>query len=327
MLKRIRVVPLAAESLGVRSMCTYVETPDTRILLDAGVSLCPNRFGLPPHPKEFEAIIESRRKIAEAAEKAEVVTISHYHYDHHTPSFQDWLINWTDSDETARSIYEDKTVLAKNPREQINYSQRERAWIFAKTGGRYAKRIENADANTFTFGTTKVRFSEPVFHGPENSELGWVLMTTIEFQGERFLFAPDVQGPMSARALQLIMEYDPQLLMIGGPPVYLSPLRVDENEIQTGLSNLMNIVRKVPHVILDHHILRDEKWQDDTISIFYDTYRSGSTLQTAAEFLGRATTLLEALRKKLFNENPPSKEFEAWMKASEETKKHTKPPL
>jgi predicted metallo-beta-lactamase superfamily hydrolase len=327
MLRRIRVVPLAAESLGVRSMCTYVETPDTRILLDAGVSLCPNRFGLPPHPKEFEAIIESRRKIAQAAEKAEVVTISHYHYDHHTPSFQDWLVNWTDSDETARKIYENKTVLAKNPREHINYSQRERAWMFSKTGGAYAKRIENADAKTFTFGTTKVRFSEPVFHGPENSELGWVLMTTIELQDERFLFAPDVQGPMSATPLRLIMKEEPQLLMIGGPPLYLSPLSVSENMIQMGLSNLRDIVGKVPHVILDHHIMRDEKWQDKAVNILYDTYRSGSTLQTAAEFLGKASTLLEASRKRLFNEEPPSKEFEVWMKASEETKKRTKPPI
>jgi hypothetical protein len=236
-------------------------------------------------------------------------------------------VNWTDSDETARRIYENKIVLAKNPREQINYSQRERAWMFSKTGGRYARIVENADAKTFTFGTTKVKFSEPVFHGPENSELGWVLMTTIESQSERFLFAPDVQGPMSARALRLIMNDEPQLLMIGGPPLYLSPLRVSENLIQSGLSNLRDIVRKVPHVILDHHILRDEKWQDDTVSILYDTYRLGSTLQTAAEFLGKTSTLLEASRKKLFNETPPSKEFDAWMKATEETKKHTKPPV
>jgi len=77
MLEKIRVVPLAAESLGVRSMCTYVETPDVRILLDAGVSLCPNRFGLPPHPKEFQAIVQGRKKISDAAEKSKVVTISH----------------------------------------------------------------------------------------------------------------------------------------------------------------------------------------------------------------------------------------------------------
>jgi len=326
-LRRICVIPLAAESLGVRSMCTYVETPDVRILLDAGVSLCPNRFGLPPHPKEFEAIIESRRRVAQAAEKAEVVTISHYHYDHHTPSFQDWLVNWTDSDETARGIYENKTVLAKNPREQINYSQRERAWMFSKTGGRYASKIENADAKTFTFGSTKVRFSEPVFHGPVNSELGWVLMTTIESQDERFLFAPDVQGPMSFPTLQTIIDENPQLLMIGGPPLYLSPLKVGENELQTGLKNLNEIVRKIPNIILDHHVLRDENWQEDTVNILYDSYKSGSTLQTAAEFLGKKSILLEASRKRLFSEDPPSKEFKTWMKSTDDNKKHTRPPI
>ena len=327
MLRRIRVVPLAAESLGVRSMCTYVETPDTRILLDAGVSLCPNRFGLPPHPKEFKAIVESRRKIARAAEKAQVVTISHYHYDHHTPSFEDWLVNWTDAGETARQIYENKTVLAKNPREQINYSQRERAWMFSKTGGKYAEKIENADGKTFTFGATKVKFSEPVFHGPENSELGWVLMTTIASQDEKFLFAPDVQGPMSARTLQTIINENPQLLMIGGPPLYLSPLKVGQNELQTGLKNLNEIARKIPNVILDHHVLRDENWQEDTINILYETYKSGVTLQTAAEFLGKKSFLLEASRKRLFNEDPPSKEFETWMKENDETKRHVKPPI
>ena len=60
MLRHIRVVPLAAESFGVRSMCTYVETSDIKVLLDGGVSLCPIRYGLPPHPQEFRAIIEAR---------------------------------------------------------------------------------------------------------------------------------------------------------------------------------------------------------------------------------------------------------------------------
>lgn len=56
MLQHARLIPLAAESFGARSMCTYVETRDVKILLDAGVSLRPKRFGLPPHPLEFKAI-------------------------------------------------------------------------------------------------------------------------------------------------------------------------------------------------------------------------------------------------------------------------------
>ena len=171
MLKKIRVVPLAAESFGVRSMCSYVETSDVKILLDAGVWLGPNRFGLPPHPKEYEALAECRKKIADAADKAEVVTISHYHFDHHTPSYTDWCNNWS-SEEVARQIYEGKTVLAKNYRSKINASQRCRGWMFSKTGGNYAKKLHYADGKAFEFGETKLRFSEPVFHGPEHSQLG-----------------------------------------------------------------------------------------------------------------------------------------------------------
>lgn len=327
MLRNIRVVPLAAESLGVRSMCTYVETADLHLLLDAGVSLCPNRFGLPPHPQELHAIAEARKRIAEAADKADVVTISHYHYDHNTPSFEDWLVNWTEAGETAKQIYRDKVILVKNPRENINFSQRERGWVFSKTGGRHAREILNADGRSFTFGQTKLRFSEPVFHGSERSELGWVLMATIETGEEKFLFAPDVQGPMSNRPLQIIAEEKPQLLMVGGPPLYLSPMKVTGNQLQTGLKNLAEIVAKVPHVILDHHIIRDEEWQKKTVDLFYKTYESGSTVQTAAEFLGEKNKPLEALRKKLYAEDTPSKEFEKWKKTNEETKKHTRPPI
>jgi predicted metallo-beta-lactamase superfamily hydrolase len=327
MLKRIHVVPLAAESFGVRSMCTYVETPDAKILLDAGVSLCPNRFGLPPHPLEFKAIEESRRKIAKAAQKAQVVTISHYHNDHHTPSFEDWLCNWTEANETARQIYEGKIVLAKNPREKINFSQRRRGWLFQQTSGKYVERLETADGKTFTLGKTRIEFSEPVFHGPENSELGWVLMATVEFQDEKFLFAPDVQGPMSKGTLEMIVEEKPQLAMVGGPPSYLAGSKVGEDQIRTGLRNLVRVVENVPHVIIEHHILRDESWHEKTIDAFYSAYKLGSTLQTAAEFLGKENSFLEAARKRLFAEDPPSKEFEAWMRGGEEKKKHVRPPI
>jgi hypothetical protein len=36
---------------------------------------------------------------------------------------------------------------------------------------------------------------------------------------------------------------------------------------------------------------------------------------------------LEASRKRLFSEKPPSKEFERWMKTGIEAKKHLKPPI
>src|SRR5262249_60655583 len=59
----MRVMPLAADSLGVRSMATYVEAGDLRLLLDPGAALSPNRFGLPPTPEEEEALARALDRI------------------------------------------------------------------------------------------------------------------------------------------------------------------------------------------------------------------------------------------------------------------------
>ena len=328
MLNKIQITPLASESFGVRSMCTLVQTPDVTVLLDAGISLCPYRFRLPPHPIEFQTIQKLRKSIAEAADKAEVVTISHYHFDHHTPSYEDWVVNWTEANETARQIYQDKRVLMKNPRDKINASQRKRAWIFQKTGGKHAKKLETADGKTFKFGKETVSsFSEAVFHGSEDSMLGWVVMTLVECEGERFMFAPDVQGPMSTHTVELIKEAKPQVIMIGGPPFYLGGFKVSEAQLQLGLKNLTSVVEAVPLTILEHHALRDEAWRQKTKQVYAKAAEVEHKIMTAAEYTGHENRFLESKRKTLYVENPPSKEFEKWMREGLTKKNSTKPPL
>jgi predicted metallo-beta-lactamase superfamily hydrolase len=325
MRSHIMVTPLAAESLGARSMCTLVETSDVTILLDGGVSLGPYRFGFPPHPREYRALGECRGRIAEAAGKADVVTISHYHFDHHTPSYTDWSLNWS-SEEAARQIYEGKLVLAKSYRDKVNFSQRHRGWVFSHTGGKYAERFEFADNRLFDFGDTSIRFSEPVFHGEGESDLGWLIMATIERENERVLFASDVQGPMYTPTVDIILRQNPDLLIIGGPPAYLSGLVAAEH-IQTGMRNLEKIVQNVPVVILEHHLLRDENWRALSQPIFEKAAKVGHKVLSAAEFLGQDNCLLESQRKTLFETDPPSKEFEKWMKMPLPKRKSVKPPL
>ena len=325
-LSSIKVAPLAAESFGVRSMCTLVETPDVTVLLDAGVSLCPWRFGLPPHPVEFQTISKLRQKIAKAADKADVVTVSHYHFDHHTPSFEDWLVNWTESNETARQIYCGKTVLIKNPREQINASQRERAWMFRKTGGKHARQLFEADEKTFSFGKTLLRFSMPVAHGSENSGLGWVIMTAVEHKDERFMFAPDVQGPMAQKALDEILKAEPTVVMLGGPPLYLEGSKVESRLVERGLINLKRIVEATPVVIVEHHVLRDEAWKQKLNSVYRAASEAGNSVVTAAEFAGEENLILESRRKQLYLADPPSADFNKWIKTLNR-ENVAKPPL
>ncbi len=328
MLNKIKIVPIAAESFGVRSMCTLVETPDVTVLFDAGVSLCPYRFRLPPHPIEFKTIQKLRKSVAKAADKAQVVTISHYHFDHHTPSYEDWVVNWTEADETARQIYQNKTVLMKNPRDKINASQRQRAWLFQKTGGKNAEKLESVDGKTFKFGEeTVLRFSEAVFHGSEESMLGWVVMTLVEYADELFMFAPDIQGPMSTHTLELIKVAKPHMIILGGPPFYLGGFKVSEAQLQLGLNNLAAIVEAVPLTILEHHALRDEAWRLKTKQVYACAAEVGHKVMTAAEFAGDENNFLESKRKMLYVENPPSKEFERWMREGLKAKSITKPPL
>jgi uncharacterized protein len=327
MLTNIKVTPLAAESLGVRSMCTLVETPDVSILLDAGVSLAPYRFGLLPHPIEFHTIARLRGQIAQAAQKANVVTISHYHFDHHTPSYEDWLVNWTQAGETARQIYQDKTVLMKNPKEHINASQRQRGWLFQRTAGKLAKELIAADGAEFKFGYTKVRFSEAVPHGPEGSMLGWVIMTTIGYKDERVMHAPDVQGPMAKRTLEIILDEKPNMIMVGGPPFYLSGFKVEKHQIQQGAENLKAIAEAVPVTIVEHHTLRDELWKTHVQPIYLEAKKLGHSIKSAAEYVGQEDVLLESKRKELYAKYPPSEDFKCWTKLDSTQISRVKPPI
>jgi len=326
LLKEIKVVPLAEESFGVRSMCTYVETLDIKILLDAGASLAPKRMSYPPHPREYCALAMCRKKIVEVAEKADVITISHYHFDHHTPSYTDWFTNWS-SAEAAKQIYEGKLVLVKSYRDMVNASQRRRGWMFKKTGGCYAKNLETADGRLFRFGETTLQFSDPVFHGPENSELGWVLMASIGYADEKVVFASDVQGPMHVPTLDCILAEKPQLVIVGGPPTYLAGFKVADECIELGIKNLKCLVENVPTTVLGHHILRDEQWRSHVQPVFDAAKENGNKVLTAAEYMGKANNFLEFRRMQLFEIEPPSIEFEKWLRMPLQRRKLEKPPI
>ena len=129
-LNEIEVIPIAAESLGVRSLCTMIRTPDISILLDPSAALA-KRFGLEPHPLEYKALQESLGEIRTHAKEASILSISHYHYDHVRPGFRNCLYNMSTRDE-RKEMFAGKTVFAKDNRENINTSQRRRGYYFLK---------------------------------------------------------------------------------------------------------------------------------------------------------------------------------------------------
>ena len=321
----INVTPLAFESLGVRSMCTLVQTKDVTVLLDAGVALGP-RFRLMPHPREFRERDEARKRIEEAADKAKVVTISHYHHDHHTPNFVDpvWLGS---SPESFERIYKGKIVLAKDSRRKINTAQRRRGWMFRQATEKLAEKFEAADARSFEFGRTKLRFPSPVPHGEGESELGWVLPCIIEKAREKVFFAPDVQGPVVQETVDLILKEKPRLLIMGGPPTYLQGYRISDDFFRTAIRNMEKILSNIPTVVIDHHLLRDEGWSKFLEPVRKSAEKAGNKLVTASELVDKKPDPLECKRQSLYEKEKVSKEFLEWAKLPEEKRSDKPPPL
>ena len=326
-LRKIRLTPVSFESLGVRSMCTLIETDDLKILADPGVSLGP-RWGLLPHPEEYVALREARERVKDLAKKVDVVTISHYHYDHYSPAWREIDPVWTWSNrEVSQEIISGKRVLAKDIRSNINFSQRQRGWFFQDAIKGWVRSLEVADGRTFEEGSTRLSFSHPVSHGEEGSSLGYVLMLGVECDDERIMHCSDIQGPASQRTLRLMLDFRPTVAIIGGPPFYLSGFRVSEASIESALRNAEKAASMVPLIIYDHHPLRSEDCFQRLSGLKESAGDRGHRIVTAAEFSGVPNKLLEAKRRELYKERPPDGSFQEWVRLPEEKRRQRMPPV
>jgi len=278
----MKIIPLASDSLGVRSMATYVETDDCKILVDPSAALGPKRYGLPPHPKEQQALLHTKMTIADYAKKCDVLTISHYHYDHYDPH---------------EVFYAGKKVFAKDISTHINKSQQKRGLEFMDAIGHTCELIPSDDS-VVKIGKTELSFSPPFFHGPENIRLGYVVMTSIDDGTKRILHASDVQGPVTTSAKEYILDEKPDLLIMDGPPTIFLGWRFSQQHLQDASDNLEEIIMRLPcDVILDHHLLRDLEYKE----VFPKPYQiSDQRVKTFAEYLGEENHTLEAHRKDLW---------------------------
>ena len=287
----MKITPLAAESMGSRSMATFVETEGCNVLFDPGANVGPFRYGLPPHPLERFCLEKHRERIRLFARLADVIVITHYHFDHFTPD--------------APDIYRDKILFLKNPNQRINVSQRKRAFAFLKTVKRAAREITYADGRMLRLGGTEFVFSDPVPHGVAE-KLGFVIQVAVCDTEKSFLFSSDIQGPCGDAPVGFILERSPEFLYLDGPVTYLLGRDASES-LQETLERMKTIVTKtkVCRLIVDHHLLRDLQWRERIQPLFSLASRRGVSIQTAAEFRGEENNLLEARRNRLYEENPP----------------------
>jgi predicted metallo-beta-lactamase superfamily hydrolase len=278
----MKIIPIASDSLGVRSMATYVETDDCKILIDPSAALASKRYGLEPAQVETDTLNKTKQEIVEIAKKCDILTISHYHYDHY---------------DTNEEIYNGKQVFAKDINKKINKSQKQRGTELKNNISKICD-LKFCDNLKNSFGKTKITFSKPFFHGPEKIRLGYVIMTTIDDGTKRILHASDVQGPVTKPAKNYIISQKPDILIMDGPPTFFLGYRFSKKNLQLASDNLVEIIKKLNcEVILDHHLLRDLKYKES----FPMPFQVGrKKVKTFAEYLGKENNTLEAHRKKLW---------------------------
>lgn len=277
----MKVIPIAADSLGVRSMATYIETKKLKIFVDPGAALGPSRYGLPPAKEEWQALDLAYQEINKVAKLCDILIISHYHYDHHDP----------DGD-----FYEGKKIFAKDRLKNINLSQKERGKYFEERIKSNCELVY-CDSQEFEFKDIKIKFSEPFYHGVERTRLGFVLMTSVDDNKFKFLHASDVQGPVSKRACEYIIKEAPELLYIDGPPILFLGWKFSYKNLEQTIENLLRIIKELGcEIILDHHLLRDLRYKE----LLSKVYARGN-VKSCAEYLGKELRMLEARRKELWN--------------------------
>jgi len=290
-LSRIKLIGF--DSMGTRGMATVIEASDLKIVVDPGVSYAPRRYGLPPHPIELEALEKHLEEVRRETADADIVVISHYHRDHYL---------YRSGEE---EYYRGKVLFVKDPVNNINYSQRVRAYVlFNKMNVKnIAREVRVADNNTYSFSGVIIKFSKPLPHGPRNTKLGYVIAALVDTGDQRVVHASDVQGPIEDSTVNSILELKPTILIISGPPTYFEGYKMSRELVERGLRNLARIVEGMARnttVIVDHHLLRDLNYREYLRSVQSIGEERGVRVTTAAEYMGVEVRQLEALRRELW---------------------------
>jgi len=285
--KVLKVKPLAFDSFGVRSMATFVETDDLKVLIDPGVSLAPSRYSLPPHPIEEQRMSETWADIKEHAARSDVLIVTHYHYDHYDPE--------------EPELYKGKIVYLKHPKERINKSQEKRASYFLDKLKEIPKSIDIADGKEIEHGSTSIKFSSPVYHGT-NPKLGYVVEVSISCGGEKVVFTSDVEGPSVDDQVEFIIRENPDVVILDGPMTYMLGFRYSRKSLALSVENMNRIIKETSAktILVEHHFMRDLKYKERIAEVYECAEDNDVKVITAAEYLGRSIEMLEARRKELY---------------------------
>ncbi|MDY6777906.1 MAG: MBL fold metallo-hydrolase [Candidatus Nanohaloarchaea archaeon] len=288
-------------------MCIAVQTPSTRLLVDPGASLGPHRHGYRPHPEEYRALKQRSNAILHHADQADGLVITHYHFDHYIPSFENYRYNWS-SEARAERLFEGKRVFGKHTEKDINYSQKKRAYYVEQLCEDVADELVAADGTEAALGDLSLTFSGPVPHGPEGTKLGYVIMVGIEHGDRCVVYCSDVQGPVAQDALEWVLAQQPDEVIVDGPPSYLVPSKFERKDLESAQDNMVELAGAAD-LIVDHHLMRSQDYEAFLEPVCEAAEEVGNTVQTYAEIRGEDNSFLEARREQLHEDDPVDDAF------------------
>lgn len=285
----VKIEAITGESLGTRSMATYVETTDVSVFIDPGVALAPSRWRLSPHDKEKKEKRKAWQRIERKVKQSDIIVITHYHYDHYNPQHPE--------------LFAGKQVLLKAPKNKINKSQQGRATSFLASikeleEEQQPSEIIRCDGKTFSWGETTLTLSKPMPHGAKE-RLGFVLETCIDDGKEKLVHTSDVEGPPLERQANFIIEHKPEYITLDGPMTYLLGFRYPKNALKASIDHIKDILRQCPvqKLAIDHHALRKKEWKKPLKDAFEGNEEK---ITTMAGLAGKKIRLLEAYRRELY---------------------------
>jgi predicted metallo-beta-lactamase superfamily hydrolase len=299
----MHITILGTESLGVRGLSCVVEVKDRKVVIDPGVALGYRRHGLLPHPAQVAVGEQVRREIVAALENTTDVVMSHFHGDHvPLPDANPYQLKAQQVAPLCRTV----RFWAKGPK-GLSHHMMCRRESLCKVMGRDLPNAERQKNGLLAF-------SPPVPHGESHSRLGMVMMTRIEDEDSVFVHASDIQL-LDGEAVSLILAWQPNIVLAGGPPLYLSWL--SSKRRKRAWKNALRLARQVDMLILDHHLLRCGEglsWLGHLSS------ETGHRVICAADFMRRPRCLLEARRVQLYEEMPVPKGWhEAYARGEADT--------
>jgi predicted metallo-beta-lactamase superfamily hydrolase len=154
--------------------------------------------------------------------------------------------------------------------------------------------IRFADGKEFTFGQTRIKFTNALFHGLEFAVVGWIIGTLIQFKRTKLIHTSDINGPVIEDYVDWILKQKPTYLVIDGPSTYQFGHVVNRINMTRAVNNMTKIIKesKSKVIIYDHHLLREAKYIEHTQPAWKVVDDLGKKVLTAAEYLGQELKVL-----------------------------------